>query len=210
MFIICFCTGLHLELWTCNKELDWAIWENSKSFNFMFQSLPSPSPLTRELPCQLFEWSWKSGRSLWMWMAGLDSQTPMQDLEHSLICLSGTHNLTCLIFLDFVKRASVISPSVSPQPMWGETQLLWILAIREKCRWISAKKPQPWKAVSILYEGSRYLKMQVWGPVLHFFGIQHLPLYSGNDYTTPLNARNLSGCLCDSADQVINIPYLKM
>lgn len=40
--------------------------------------------------------------------------------------------------------------------------------------------------------------------------IQHLPLYSGDDYTAPLNAGNLSGCLCDSADQVINIPCLKM
>lgn len=44
--------------------------------------------------------------------------------------------------------------------------------------------------MSVLYEGSRYLEMQVWGSVLHF-GIQHLPLYSGDDYTVPLNEGKL-------------------
>lgn len=48
--------------------------------------------------------------------------------------------------------------------------------------------------------------LQVQSPVLHLFGIQHLPLYAGNDYTALSDAGNLSGCLCESANQVINIP----
>lgn len=48
--------------------------------------------------------------------------------------------------------------------------------------------------------------LQEWIPVLHFFGIQHLPLYSGNDYTALSDAGILSGSLSDSTNGAINIP----
>lgn len=123
--------------------------------------------------------------------------------QFSLSMKGSELDLPC--FLNFIKRAGVISPFRSPQPMWGETRLLWILTVRrEKCWCISAKWDLK-RCVCVCYGGSRYLEMQVWGPVLAF---NTAALWEWL-YCTFKRRRPFT-CCCDSAGQAINIPCLKM
>lgn len=149
MFIICFCTGLHLELWMCSKELDWVIWETKcKSFNLTFQSLPPPSPLSSLSAAQT---KFKVRESFVDVNERSGFWSTYASLEQSLISSSRTQNLTCLIFLDFLLK-----------------ELVWFFPLSPYMRRNSAHKEEgrnanvsvqnaTWRAVSVLCESSRCL-----------------------------------------------------